>query len=431
MNLAEGYLHYRYNPNQYDKPQQPASIDIRESDNGRRKLETHVGTMSVEVLEIPSDQLTDDSEEWQTIQAARQSYFHMWGEGNGLAQTIEEDPFDGRGDTKKPYKVWHYIATVKSQNQEDKIITMRKLYYPLRQIQMQTGETKEQLLDRVSNDLPEDISFWEIFDPRNNIGTPLWTELRSRMEKASLINFSAISRSGTTPYVVTDRSERSREQSGIAFSAIQLLAADRDTGDLIFAQQCEEFPKRVFKLEDINGRDVILDFTHVKDTLSLPEQQILRLNRNHPVVLELLATFPGYWTDNAKAATRITELMVNGEISQQTISNAWNKLKSHCENDLTVLLKLTKDLKTLGITIPSPLPDNINNIEKNAVKILTSSRYFKYIVPIERDSALYDALIYESGDGPYPSAMIPSAWKSSAENLLRKAQEKYKSELKN
>jgi hypothetical protein len=88
--------------------------------------------------------------------------------------------------------------------------------------------------------------------------------------------------------------------------------------------------------------------------------------------------------------------------------------------------KLCKDVQN-DLEMPSEgdLPIDIENFEENIIALLTKPRYFKYMLPLEENSALYHGLVYESGDGPYPAALLPEAWEKCAKNLLRKAQEKY------
>ena len=291
---------------------------------GRREVQLSVGSMQVRVVEVRSDELT--AEEWRTIQTARESYASMWGGGDGSISEVQEDPYDGRGLQAVPYTVWHYLATVTCAGEEDKIITMRKVYYPLRSYCEAENMPPEEVLNWVEASLPDDISFWEIVNYRTNTAYPLWQELRARQSKR-VFDFCAISRSGIIPYMVAARDERTREKSGLAFAAIQLLAAHGYTGEFIFAQQCEEFPHKVLRIVDRNGQDVVLDFSPAAQTLGLTAEQRLRLDRGHPPVLQHLASFPGYWVDNALAAATFTRLVHEGKVSTEEIQRAWERLR--------------------------------------------------------------------------------------------------------
>jgi hypothetical protein len=283
----------------------------------------------------------------------------------------------------------------------------------------------EEVLHWVEEHLPDDISFWEMVNHRTNAIHSLWEELRARQSQ-SVFDFCAISRSGIIPYSVATRDERTREKSGIAFAAIQLLAATADTGEFMFAQQCEEFPKKVLQLVDRQGQDVVLDFSPAAQTLGLTAERTLRLNRAHPHVIHLLASFPGYWVDNALAAATITRLVQEGRIPKEHVQRAWERLRLDALTQEEVMSKLRKDVQNdLDIRSASDLPDDIENEAERIIALLTRPRYCKYLIPLEEDSALYQGLVYESGDGPYPAALRPEAWEKSAHHLLRKAQEKY------
>jgi hypothetical protein len=390
---------------------------------GRRELRLSVGSMHVRVLEIRSDELT--FEEWKTIQTARDSYAAMWGGGNDSIGEVQEDLFDGRGLQRVPYTVWHYIATVTSAGEEDKIITMRKVYYPLLSYGERDEMNPEVVLHWVEAYLPDDISFWEIVNHQTGTVHSLWEELRAR-ESRRLFDFCAISRAGIIPYVVATKDERTREKSGIAFAAIQLLAAHGSTGDFMFAQQCEELPKKVLRMVDIKGQDVVLDFSPARQTLGLTARQPLRLNRGHPAVIHHLASFPGYWVDNTLAIATVTRLVQEGKASKEQIQRAWERLRLHALAQEEVMRKLLKDIQNdVAILSESDLPTDIENGEEQIIALLTKPRYFKYMLPLEENSALYHGVVYESGDGPYLAALLPEAWERSAQHLLRKAQEKY------
>ncbi len=241
-----------------------------------------------------------------------------------------------------------------------------------------------------------------------------------------VFDFSAISLSGIIPYVVAERDERTREKSGIAFAAIQLLAAHGSTGEFMFAQQCEEFPKKVLRMVDTKGRDVVLDFSPATQTLGLTAEQTLRLNRGHPPVIHHLASFPGYWVDNTLAAATVTRLVKEGKVPKEQIQTAWERLRRDALTKEEVMRKLLKDVHNDGaILSESDLPTDIENVAEQVIALLTKPRYCKYMLPLEANSALYHGIVYESGDGPYPAALLPEAWEKSAQHLLRKAQEKY------
>lgn len=194
----------------------------------------------------------------------------------------------------------------------------------------------------------------------------------------------------------------------------------------MFAQQCEEFPHKVLRLVDRQGQDVVLDFSPAAHTLGLTAERTLRLNRAHPHVIHHLASFPGYWVDNALAAATVTRLVQEGRIPKEHIQRAWERLRLDALTQEEVMSKLRKDVQNdLDIRSASDLPGAIENEAERIIALLTRPRYCKYLLPLEEDSALYHGIVYESGDGPYPAALRPAAWEKSAHQLLRKAQEKY------
>jgi hypothetical protein len=399
-------------------------IPLEHHDHGRREVRLSIGTMHVQVVEVPAHELT--AGEWRVIQTARDSYASMWGTGNGRIEEVKEDPFDGRGMPGAPYHVWHYIATVTSGGEEDKLLTMRKVYYPLQDYQEREGMAPEDVLHWVEQHLPDDISFWEIVNQRIKKAYPLWEAIRANMQTQGVCNFSTMSRCGVIPSGVTQRDERTKEKSGITFAAIQLLAAHGHTGAFMFGQVCEEFPKKALSIVDTHGNDVVLDFSPAAQTLGLPSHQTLRLNREHPVVRQHLATFPGYWVDNTVAAATIIRLRKDGNVSKEHIQTAWERLRLDALTNEEVMSKLRKALQHEGaMRSEGDIPIAIEQVEEPIIALLTTPRYFKYLIPLEEHTALYHGVVYESGDGPYPVALLPGAWENSAKNLLRKAHEKY------
>jgi hypothetical protein len=392
--------------------------------HGRREVRLSIGSMQVRVAEIPSDELT--AEDWRVIQTARDSYASMWGTGNGRIEEVKEDPFDGRGMQGAPYHVWHYIATVTSAGEEDKIFTLRKVYYPLQGYQEREGMTPEDVLHWIEQYLPDDISFWEIVDQRMKNAHPLWEAIRANMESRGVFDFSTMSRCGVIPFAVTQRDERTREKSGIAFAAIQLLAAHGHTGQYIFGQICEEFAKKALKIVDNDGKDVVLDFSPAAQTLGLSSHQTLRLNRGHLAVRQHLATFPGYWVDNTVAAATLIRLRKEGTVSKEHIQSAWDRLRRDALTNGEVMSKLRKALQHEGaMRAENDVPVEIEQVEEPIIALLTTPRYFKYLIPLEAHAALYHGVVYESGDGPYAVALLPEGWENSARHLLCKAQQKY------
>lgn len=405
--------------------QEMPGSSIERRSQGRRELRLSIGSMHVQVVEILADELTD--EERRTIQRARESYASMWGQGDGSIGSIKEDLFDGRSLQRVPYTVWHYIATVTSAGEEDKMITMRKVYYPLQSYYEREKMEAEEVLHWVEEHLPDEISFWEIVNKETNTVRLLWEELKAR-ESKRIFDFCALSRTGIIPYVIASKDERTREKSGVAFAAIQLLAAHRSTGDFMFAQQCEELPKKALQIVDTRGQDVVLDFSPATHTFGLTVHQVLRLNRGHPPVIQHLASFPGYWVDNALAAATVTRLVKEGKVSEE-IQRAWERLRGDALTKEEVMRKLLKDVQSdVAIFSESDLPTDIENVAEQIVVLLTKPRYFKYLLPLEEHTALYHGIVYESGDGPFLAALRPETWEKSAQHLLRKAQEKYRME---
>jgi hypothetical protein len=388
----------------------------------RRELYLSLGSMHVRVAEICSDELT--VEEWGTIQTARDSYGLMWGMRDGNTNDIKEDLFDGLSLQVTPYTTWHYIATVTEHLEEDKTITMRKVYYPVEAYCALQLTDPGNVLQWVEEYLPDDISFWEIVNHDTHTVHSLWEELKTRQAQR-LFDFSAISRTGVIPYVLTERDERTREKSGIAFAAIQLLAAAGYTGEYVFAQQCEEFPLKVLRIVDRDGHNAVLDFSPAAQTLALAAQQTLQLNRGHRSVIKHLSAFPGYWTDNTAAASTIRRLVQNGAVSKHDIQTAWQRLRLDALAEQDILRKMHKDMPH-GAHITCDSESLIRDDDFEAIiTLLTKPRYFKYLLPLQENSALYEGLVYESGDGPYPAALLPEAWERSAYDLLHTAQEKY------
>jgi hypothetical protein len=171
---------------------------------------------------------------------------------------------------------------------------------------------------------------------------------------------------------------------------------------------------------------VVLDFSPAALTLGLPTHQTLRLNREQPVVRQHLATFPGYWVDNTLAAATIIRLRKDGKVSKEHIQTAWDRLRLDALMNEEVMSKLRKALQHEGaMRSEGDIPVAIEQVEEPIIALLTTPRYFKYLIPLEEHAAFYHGIVYQSGDGPYPVALLPEAWENSAKNLLRKAQEKY------
>jgi hypothetical protein len=394
-------------------------ISIEHHPHGRRELKLSIDTMHIQVVEIPADKLTAD--EWREIQTARESYASMWGKGNEGIDDIKEDPFDGRCLQGTPYKVWHYMAKIEQEGEPTKTLTLRKIHYAAEELSH---------LSLIGLHLPDDIYNWSLRDTSLHLTTSLWDEIQGRIQRNEIASFSVISRLGTAPYGVAEKTQRQKEKTAITFAAMILLAASEHVGDMIFAQLRVGFPEKVLSLQKAGGQKVTLAFPRTEDTLGLGHDRTLILDNDHPTVVEYKTNFPGYWLNNEKAAEVLADLVRRNLLSVQELLTVWKQVKAILKRtaDDQERGKLVADLQKVGITLPIDFPTAFTDEVRRPgfLRVLTSPRYFKFVTPLFQENPhLRHALIYEAGDGPYSAAMVPARWTRNAERFLFSAKEKY------
>lgn len=410
--------------------EQRLAVEVAHREADKRELVLNIGPMAVKVIEIPAAGLND--EEWSTIQAARQSYFAMWG-GNSHKGEIEEDPFDGR-EEDSPYTTHHYLASVDMEGEPTKFITMRKVIIR----PDWKGEPAT---------LPDDLSVWSVRDRARQQEYPLWDVVLGlkgtdeSVRQQGGLRVAAISRTGTFPYDAEEKKEIQRERTAVAFAAIQLLAADTQTEEecphFLSCMQCPEFPNKVLSIYDKTGNLVKLDFATTESTLALPPEYDVVLDNDNPKVQMLKTRFPGYWQNNETAATVLMQLVMQGRLrGNDLLKKPYALLVADISQatDGEKLSKLKATMPILKENIIDATPEELALVE-SFLRLLTKSRNYKHAIsllttegkisPNLTGDELRDELIRRAGDGPYSSLLKPDMWRSSALNLLLHAKEKY------
>jgi hypothetical protein len=382
---------------------------------GRRSLRIRVGPLTVAVTEIPGLSLT--AHEWGDITLARRSYTAMWG-GARSNLLLDEDPLDGRDG--ELYDTRHYLAWIRDGDEPAKLVTMRRV--ALDPSRLTGGQRADPLAL-----LPADVQLWKVQQGDGRC-LPLWNALRvyarrlAPDDELAEFRIAAIGRTGTFPYAERERAPRMRERTAIAFAAIQLLAAHGDSSLLWVCMLCPEFRDRVLGVVGVDGVYVAPAFTRTEEVLGLLPGSV-RLDNDLPVVREHKTAFPGYFVDNDDAARVLAEMLDDGRLSLADLRSAiaeaigWEVLAR----------RSGRELKALMAT--ATVPDG-----HRVARTLTRPDLFKFLVPLlvgERPlpgmsaAELRAHLLFETGDGPFSSTLVPAGWAANAEAILRAAEEKY------
>lgn len=406
--------------------------------DGKRILKFSIGDMDVKAVEVPADVISKT--DWSRIQKARESYHKMWG-GNGYHRVVEEDPFDGRSSEHLPFQTHHYIASIERLGEQTKYLTLRRVSFNYDRAIDATGIPVDK-----GAVFPDDIAFWQVSNTITGQVMPFWNLLRDYSNINGLVvpyptsqrlRVASLSRTGTYPYDVEERTEIQREKSGIAFAAMEILATDCRENDFLVSQLCSEFREGVLSLKTVEGNLVTPAFYPTTETLNLPPHIILKLNNEHRGVYEHKAHFPGYWLDNNGAGRVFSELIEDGRLLAKDLVPTLREIFRDCTGRDRI--RLLKDLAKIGLDgLPAKDLDNFYwDVEgcKKIVLLLTRSRYSKYLVPMLNTSGqitdrlsgeeLRSLLVYTAGDGPYSSTYTPSGLRKNAFDLLIAAKEKY------
>jgi hypothetical protein len=401
-------------------PDLPPGLVRRRLAQGRHVLTLDLGTLgTVRVLAAPAPALTDP--EWQCIGAARESYPRMWGIRPPVADG-PSDPFDGRGEFAATYTTTHYIATVTTPGQPDKIITMRKV-----------AINRATLLDdRADPPLVEDIAFWQVYDPVAGTTQPLGAVLHAYLERErglgpypspAHLPIAALSRSGTLPYEhIPVRGQDERNRTAVAYALIQVAALAGDTDTVLYvAQICEEFRTRAFALHLPDGGRIELDYMPTTQALGLAtDRAVVRLDRANPVVPGLLRAAPGFWLDNAGLARLLVDLVDSAVLySAHFVPAAATLLES------PDAARLTPDqqarLQQLVRQGALPLGDL-----REVAQLLARPRFAKFLIGLlQTQPELAARLLTDVADGPYSATLEPQTYWWSVLHLLHAAQELY------
>jgi hypothetical protein len=371
----------------------------------RRELRMQIGPFSVAVTEIPGRSLT--GHEWHDIELARRSYTAMWGEtGSGI---LDNDPLDGRNSAI--YDTRHYLAWVRDGDGPCKLVTMRKVTLdPSRLTRRQRADPLEVL--------PVDVRFWRVHRADGGC-VPLWHFLRARARRMApndeLAEFrvATIARTGTFPFGERQRTARERERTGIAFAAIQLLAAHGDPSLLYVASLCPEFRDRVLGVVNADGEYVPPAFTTTEQVLGLPPGSV-RMDNGLPLVRDHKAAFPGYFIHNDDAARLIAALLDQGRVTMADLAAPITQLveresatgRNWRQLEELLALVAARDHRALAA-------------------VLTRPHLFKYLTPLIAPGGPLAHLVSEVRDGPFSATLIPSRWVTSAWSILEAAEAKY------
>jgi hypothetical protein len=384
---------------------------VRAQPSGRRQLHLTIGPFAVEVTEVQGRSLTE--REWQDVLLARRSYTAMWGDAG--AALLANDPLDGRDCPL--YDSRHYIAWIRDEASQGKLVTMRKVRL------VASVLTGSQRADPFAL-LPSDIQFWAV-DAGSRRSVRLWDLLRAHGRRLAPdddlaeLRIAAIGRMGTFPCSEPERTPRHRERTAIAFAAIQMLAAHRDSNLLWTTMLCRELPDRVLGVADAAGACVAPAFTPTEEALGLPPGSV-RLDNSQPAVREHKTTFPGYWVDNDAAARLVEGLMNEGQLASVDLRSAIAEAIGHAR----LAGRETRWLEEAASTMAGA----------KLAEAVTRPRVFQHVMPrlastmrSSRMSApeFADLLIARAGDGPFSSTVMPAEWAASARAVLRAAEAKY------
>ena len=261
--------------------------------------------------------------------------------------------------------------------------------------------------------LPVDVLFWRVSTAAGSL--PLWEPLRD----LAGFRWAAIGRTGTSPFGEPERSEVERERTGVAFAAIQLLAAHGDDSLVWIDSLCAEFRDRVLGVRDRDGQYVSPAFTPAEETLGLPPGSV-SLDDDLPVVRRHKMLFPGYFVDNADAARVLAALLDGGRLTVADLRPSIGRLLE-AESGIGGAGRQLEELVALGD-------------HRRLAELRTRPRLFKYLTPLLAGAEhparmpaaeLRQRLLFETGDGPFSSAVRPAAWSESALQVLLAVDGKY------
>jgi hypothetical protein len=380
-------------------------------DGRRRRLRLRLGSIQVEVTEVPGVSLSD--QELEDIRLARRSYTAMWGV-DPAAMSI--DPLDGRDPG--PYNTTHYLAWVRDAAQGPKLVTMRK-------VRLDPARLEQAQLEDPAVLLPIDIRGFRVWTPDGDV--PLWVALTAHArglapdEAHPEFRIASIGRIATFPYGEPKPTDRERERTAIAFAATQLLACHGDSSLLHVWALCPELRDQVLGIREGEDCHVVPSFRTTAEVLGLPPGAV-RMDNGLDIVQEHKAAFPGYFIDNADAALVVAELLDEGHLVVKDLCPTIVHLVTAGPGsaELPALEELARLLAA---------SDN-----RRLAELLTRPRLFKYLVPIlagdepltwMSTAELRNRVIRRSGDGPFSSTVIPAEWADSARAVLAAAARKY------
>lgn len=379
----------------------------------RRELRLQVGSVTVAVIEISGRDIAD--REWRAVQLARRSFPAMWGCGE-LAATFAEDAFDGRGGNASLYDTRHYLAWVRDGGGPTKLVTARKVILRADALDAERRANAGDLL-------PADFRYWRVRTTGGYV--PLWDLVKAYArnlapdDASAELRVASMGRVATFPYGRRQTAAQ-RENTAIAWAAIQLLAA-RDDGSLLYVRTIRPgFQDRVLVVRDADGKTVRPPFVRTEDVLGLPPGSV-GLDNDAALVREHKLAAPGYFIDSADAARILAELLDEGSLTLVDLRPAIGRLiKGESAGTASRML--------LDLGAPVGPPDHVQLAE-----VLTRPRTFKYLIPllggVDRLSRmpgdeLRRRLVEETRDGPFSAALLPDSVVAGAQDILEAAERK-------
>lgn len=400
---------------------------LTEHKDSTRKLEFKIGPMQLEIEEAPAKILHKNHPFWKKIQQARESYRNYWFDsfdGDGVDGQVDEDIFDGIAVKDSPFSTYHYVATITTPSHQ-KVLTMRKLYYP-------------SLKDVSENLLPDDVAFWEVSNPRGERkslrDTLLW--INQKKYPSGNLSISTISRTGTKDISFNPDVPKEQGGSGLAFAGMQILACmDKDVGNLILCTLCDEFKEVVLAVNNGNGDSIQPAFTRTDKILNLGKGFEIKLNSGLKSVRDLKAKAGGYFVDQPGAFKESILALQEQEINSDDVLKITRRIFGS-----TTHARLIKDLQAVGIeneTIRT-LENKVSKVKngedfhpdievlKKMIALMVLPKNAKYLWQLYKEKPRYlERILTAAGDGPYSSTLIPHDWSESAWIILEAAQQRY------
>lgn len=413
-------------------------IEVRNVGDKRRVMRMDIGQMHVVTWEIEAGDLS--SQERAILDLTRKSYDVMWGGSTFQLKEAYRQMDLGEG----PFKTYQYITTIDQEGEDTKFITKRR-------VSPNPGKiAKGQVSCSLETLIPDDIGFWTVRNTVSSQEFSLWEALRLYFKDQGMYNgfgdprlrIAANHLTATYPLELATRGEMQKEKTAIGFSAIELLLADHPGDTFIACQLCPEFQDQVLTVKDINGQIVKLDFPKVSQTLGLSGEWVVEMDNGNPGVIAHKLNLPGYWINNEGAAKILENLCMARKITLDDLKPFYEDLLAKVDDE-EKQNRLRKDLIRGGLLDPNQQQfllsesflEKDEEFLKKVIRFATCSRYFKHLVPVymqdsivnDRLSAqeLRDCLVYEAGDGPFPSLLSPKPWRLSNLELLKAAKIKY------